>query len=68
MQVQQAVRVADRQTDACRSANLLVKRHGDEAPIFAAIEVDVMLERGNRGRRVDHRQCRGRLQMAPARF
>ena len=29
MQVQQAVRVAYRQTDACRSANLLVIQHGE---------------------------------------
>ncbi len=33
--------------DIYRSANLLVKQHGDEAPIEAAMHADAMLERGD---------------------
>ncbi len=33
--------------DIYRSANELIKRHGDEAPIFAAIRADAMLEAGD---------------------
>ena len=33
--------------DIYRSATLLVKRHGDEAPIHAAMKADAMLERGD---------------------
>ena len=30
-----------------RTANLLVKRHGDEAPIHAAMQADAMLDKGD---------------------
>ncbi len=33
--------------DIYRSANLLVKQHGDEAPIEAAMRADAMLEHGD---------------------
>ncbi len=33
--------------DIYRSANLLVKRHGEDAPIEAAMRVDAMLEAGD---------------------
>ncbi len=33
--------------DIFRSANLLVKRHGDEAPIHAAMNADAMLAKGD---------------------
>ena len=33
--------------DIYRSAKLLVDRHGDEAPIFAAMEADAMLDKGD---------------------
>ena len=33
--------------DIYRSANLLVKRHGDEAPIHAAMRADAMLDKGD---------------------
>ena len=33
--------------DICRSANLLVKRHGEDAPNHAAKRADAMLEKGN---------------------
>ena len=33
--------------DVYRSAKLLVDRHGDEAPIHAAMKADTMLERGD---------------------
>lgn len=33
--------------DIYRSANLLVKRHGDDAPIEAAMRADAMLEAGD---------------------
>ena len=33
--------------DIYRSANLLVKQHGDDAPIHAAMRADVMLEAGD---------------------
>jgi hypothetical protein len=33
--------------DIYRSANLLVKRHGDDAPIHAALRADAMLEKGD---------------------
>ena len=33
--------------DIFRSANLLVKQHGQEAPIHAAMRADAMLERGD---------------------
>ncbi len=32
--------------DIYRSANLLVKQHGEDAPIHAAMRVDAMLEKG----------------------
>ena len=32
--------------DIYRSANLLVKRHGEDAPIEAAMRADAMLEAG----------------------
>ena len=35
------------QLDIYRSANLLVKQHGDEAPVHAAMNADAMLERGD---------------------
>ena len=39
--------------DIYRAANLLVKQHGDEAPIHAAMRADIMLEEGDLdGRRV----------------
>ena len=33
--------------DIYRSAQLLVDQHGDEAPIFAAMEADAMLDKGD---------------------
>ena len=33
--------------DIYRSAKLLVKQHGDEAPIEAAMRADAMLEKGD---------------------
>ncbi len=33
--------------DIWRSANLLVKRHGEDAPIHAAMRADAMLEAGD---------------------
>ncbi|MCH8111938.1 MAG: hypothetical protein IH905_08300 [Proteobacteria bacterium] len=33
--------------DIFRSANLLVKRHGEDAPTKAAMRADAMLEAGN---------------------
>jgi hypothetical protein len=33
--------------DIYRSANLLVKSHGDDAPIHAAMRADAMLEKGD---------------------
>ncbi len=33
--------------DIYRSANLLVKRHGEDAPIEAAMRADAMLEAGD---------------------
>ena len=33
--------------DVFRSATLLVKRHGDEAPIHAAMKADAMLDKGD---------------------
>ena len=33
--------------DIYRSANLLIKRHGDEAAIFAAMQADACLEKGD---------------------
>ncbi len=35
--------------DICRSANLLVKRHGEDAPIEAAMRADAMLDAGDLG-------------------
>jgi hypothetical protein len=34
--------------DIFRSASLLVKRHGQDAPIHAAMRADAMLEKGDR--------------------
>ena len=37
----------------CRSAKLLIDQHGDDAPIFAAMQADKLAEAGDReGRRV----------------
>ncbi len=33
--------------DIYRSGNLLVKRHGEDAPIHAAMRADAMLDRGD---------------------
>ena len=33
--------------DIYRSANVLVKRHGQDAPIHAAMRADAMLDKGN---------------------
>ncbi len=33
--------------DIHRTANLLVKRHGDDAPIEAAMRADAMLDKGD---------------------
>ena len=33
--------------DIYRSANLLVRRHGEDAPIHAALRADAMLEKGD---------------------
>ncbi len=33
--------------DIFRSANLLVKQHGEDAPIHAALKADAMLEAGD---------------------
>ncbi len=35
--------------DIYRSANLLVKQHGEDAPIHAAMRADAMLEKGDLG-------------------
>ena len=42
--------------DIFRSAQLIVDQHGDEAPIFAAMQTDKMLDRGDMdGRAAWHR-------------
>ena len=41
----EAVTVSD--LDVYRSAKLFVDRHGDEAPIHAAMRADAMLENGD---------------------
>ena len=33
--------------DVYRSAKLLIDQHGDEAPIYAAMEADAMLDKGD---------------------
>ena len=33
--------------DIYRAANLLIERHGEEAPIHAVMRVDAMLEKGD---------------------
>ena len=33
--------------DVYRSAKLMIDRHGEEAPLFAAMRADKMLERGD---------------------
>ena len=33
--------------DIYRSAQILVKRHGQDAPIYAAVRADAMLEKGD---------------------
>ncbi len=33
--------------DIYRSANLLVKQHGEDAPIHAAMKADAMLDKGD---------------------
>ena len=33
--------------DICRTANVLVKKHGQDAPIQAAMRADAMLEKGD---------------------
>ncbi len=33
--------------DIYRTANVLVKQHGEDAPIFAAMRADAMLEKGD---------------------
>ncbi len=33
--------------DIYRAANLLIKRHGDDAPIHAAMQADALLEAGD---------------------
>ncbi len=35
------------QIDIYRSAKLLIKQHGEDAPIFAAIEADACSEKGD---------------------
>ena len=35
--------------DIYRSANVLMKRHGEDAPIQAAMRADAMLEKGDLG-------------------
>ncbi len=35
--------------DIWRGANLLVKQHGEDAPIHAAMQADAMLEKGDLG-------------------
>ncbi len=35
--------------DIFRSAQVLVKRHGEDAPIHAAMQADAMLEKGDLG-------------------
>ena len=35
--------------DVYRSANVIVKRHGQDAPIEAAMRADAMLEKGDLG-------------------
>ena len=35
--------------DIYRSANILVKQHGEDAPIEAAMRADAMLEKGDLG-------------------
>jgi hypothetical protein len=37
------------QIDIYRTANELIKQHGDEAPIHAAMRADEMLENGDMG-------------------
>ncbi len=34
--------------DIYRSANILVKHHGEDAPILAAMRADAMLDKGRR--------------------
>ncbi len=41
------LRLPDRGTNPLTSANLLVKQHGEDAPIHAAMKVDAMLEAGD---------------------
>ncbi len=41
----EAVTVSD--LDVYRSAKLFVDRHGDEAPIHAAMQADAMLDKGD---------------------
>ena len=38
--------------DICRSAQDLVKQHGEAAPIEAAMRADAMLEKGDLGKTV----------------
>ncbi len=33
--------------DICRSANVLVKHHGQDAPVQAAMRADAMLDKGD---------------------
>ena len=33
--------------DTYRTANLLIKQHGDEAPVHAAMRADAMLKKGD---------------------
>ncbi len=40
-----SIRIPD--LDIYRSANVLVKRHGEDAPIHAAMNADTMLEAGD---------------------
>ncbi len=41
------VAVVAREIDIYRSANVLVKHHGEDAPIHAAMRADAMLEAGD---------------------
>ncbi len=41
--------------DIYRTANVLVKQHGEDAPIEAAMRADAMLEKGDLGGRVRYR-------------
>ena len=40
-------RVTPTEIDIYRSAQVLVKQHGDDAPIHAAMRADAMLEKGD---------------------